>query len=99
MSKRLYIGNLSSTTTKDTIVRLFESVGQQVPKLDLVMSRDAGHSRGFAFAEMASEDEGAAAIKALHGRVVDGRTLKVDVAAEPKSRFGGHVGARRPSVK
>jgi hypothetical protein len=48
---------------------------------------------------MASEDEGAAAIKALHGRVVDGRTLKVDVAAEPKSRFGGHVGARRPSVK
>jgi RNA recognition motif-containing protein len=99
MTKRLYIGNLATTTTKQTLSEAFQRDGRQVTAVDLVMSRDVGHSRGFAFVEMATESEGEAAMQALNGAVLDGNALKVQVAAERKSRFGGvsGFGDRRPS--
>ena len=99
MSKRLYIGNLSSTTTKAALTEAFARDGRQVSTVELVMSREVGHSRGFGFVEMASEGDGAAAMQALDGSVIDGRALKVQVAAERKSRFGGLVSTRRPDGK
>lgn len=94
MSKRLYIGNLCSTTTKGALTEAFQKDGRQVASVELVMSREPGHSRGFAFVEMVSDIEGEAARQALDGSVIDGRTLKVEVAAERKSRFGGVSGRR-----
>ena len=92
MSKRLYIGNLASTTTKAALSEVFQQDGRQVATVELVMSRDEGHSRGFAFVEMATEADGAAALAALAGAIVEGRALRVEVAAERKSRFGGVSG-------
>ena len=99
MSKRLYIGNLSSTTTKAALTEAFQQDGRQVSTVELVMSREVGHSRGFGFVEMASDGDGEAAMKALDGSVIDGRALKVQVAAERKSRFGGLVTPRRTDSK
>lgn len=96
MSKRLYIGNLCPTTTKGALIEAFQRDGRQVATVELVMSREIGHSRGFGFVEMVSEDDGEAARKALDGSVIDGHALKVQVAAERKSRFGGLVRGRRP---
>ena len=92
MSKRLYIGNLAATTTKTALTEVFQQDGRQVATVELVMSRVEGHSRGFGFVEMATEADGAAALAALGGVIVDGRALKVEVAAERKSRFGGVSG-------
>ena len=99
MSKRLYIGNLCSTTTKAALTEAFQQDGRQVSSVELVMSRELGHSRGFAFVEMGSDGEGEAAMKALDGSLIDGRALKVQVAAERKSRFGGFVSGRRPETR
>ena len=92
MTKRLYIGNLATTTTKQTLAEAFQRDGRQVTAVDLVMSGDVGRSRGFAFVEMATESEGEAAMQALDGAVLDGKALKVQVAAERKSPFGGVSG-------
>jgi RNA recognition motif-containing protein len=94
MTKRLYIGNLATTTTKQTLAEAFQRDGRQVTTVELVMSSEIGISRGFAFVEMATESEGAAAMQALDGAVLDGKALKVQVAAERKSRFGGYTGGR-----
>jgi RNA recognition motif-containing protein len=99
MSKRLYIGNLCSTTTKSALTEAFQRDGRQVATVELVMSREAGHSRGFGFVEMISDGDGEAALKALDGAVIDGRSLKVQVAAERKSRFGGFVSGLRSNGK
>jgi cold-inducible RNA-binding protein len=98
MSKRLFIGNLASTTSKATLTTALQLDGRQVAWVQIVPSRAFGQSRGFAFAEMASDGEGEAAIKALHGTVIDGQTLKVQVAAERKSRFDGGRTASKSST-
>lgn len=94
MTKRLYIGNLATTTTKQTLAEAFQRDGRSVTTVELVMSSEIGRSRGFAFVEMATESDGAAALQALDGAVVDGKALKVQVAEERKSRFGGYTGGR-----
>ena len=57
------------------------------------MSRDPGRSRGFAFVEMATADQAREAARALDGQIVNGRSLRVQEAHPPKSRFGGFVRA------
>ncbi|MFY9345591.1 MAG: RNA-binding protein [Planctomycetota bacterium] len=89
MTKRLYIGNLATTTTRASLTTFFAQGGRQVATVDLVMSREIGHSRGFAFVEMATDDDGRQALQALDGAMLDGQALKVQVAAPRKSRFGG----------
>jgi RNA recognition motif-containing protein len=96
MTKRLYIGNLDTTTTKQALTEALQRDGRQVTAVELVMSREPGRSRGFAFVEMATESEGDAAMQALDGAVLDGKTIAVQVAAERKSRFGGFSGRRAP---
>ncbi|HET7844143.1 MAG TPA: hypothetical protein VFL14_08335 [Xanthomonadales bacterium] len=92
MSTKLHVGNLESRTTAATLTDLFRRDGRQVLSVDLVMSRDAGHSRGFAFVLMATAADAAAAVEALHGTDLAGRALRVNVAHPPKSRFGGTRG-------
>ena len=86
MSKNLYVGNMSYDTTQDRLVELFEAHGQ-VSSVNVITDRDTGRPRGFAFVEMATDEGAQAAISALDGQEVDGRSLKVN-PAKPRNSGG-----------
>lgn len=87
MGTRLYVGNLSYDTTADQLKELFATSGD-VTSADLVMDRQTGRSKGFAFIEMGSEEAAQAAITALHDTEVDGRKLNVNEAKPREERSG-----------
>jgi cold-inducible RNA-binding protein len=88
MAKNLYVGNLSYDTTQGRLQEMFEEFGEVV-SANVITDRDTGRSRGFGFVEMANEDEANAAIDALNGQEVDGRTLTVNEARPRAPRSGG----------
>ncbi len=91
MSKKLYVGNLSFSSSEDEIRDHFAAYGE-VLSVNLITDRETGRLRGFGFVEM--DDEGAkAAIQALDGKELGGRTLKVN-EAQDKPRGGGGGGGR-----
>jgi RNA recognition motif-containing protein len=90
---RLYVGNLSFQATQDSLRAVFEQGGRKVVEIKIVTDRDTGQPRGFAFVEMSSPAEAQAAIAALDGQQLDGRTLKVNEAQE-RSGGGGRGGGR-----
>ena len=91
MSKKLYVGNLSFSSTEDDVRNHFASYGE-VLSVNLITDRETGRLRGFGFVEM--DDAGAAAaIQNLDGKELGGRTLKVNEAQE-KPRSGGGGGRR-----
>ena len=94
MGTRLYVGNLSFSTTEDTLRKALSEGGRTVKDLHLPSDRETGRPRGFAFAEMGSEADAKAAIAALNGTDLDGRTLKVNEAEERAPRPGGGGGGR-----
>ena len=84
MSKNIYVGNLSWSTSTADLNALFSQYGQ-VTSAHVIEDRDTGRSRGFGFVEM--DDEGARkAIEALNGSDCQGRTLKVNEAQPRESR-------------
>lgn len=87
---RLYVGNLSFSTTEDSLRAAFEAHGA-VTSASIVMDRETGRSRGFGFVEMANDAEAKAAIAALHGSNMDGRNLTVN-EARPREQSGGGRG-------
>ncbi|HEY4103129.1 MAG TPA: RNA-binding protein [Polyangiaceae bacterium] len=91
MNNRLYVGNLSFHTTEDTLVRTFGQAGE-VTEAKLVLDRETGRSRGFAFVSMSSDAEAQKAISELDGTDLDGRPLRVSIAEERKPRAGGGGG-------
>src|SRR5215468_7612510 len=90
---RLYVGNLSFGTTEPALRQAFEQDGRKVVEIKIVTDRDTGQPRGFAFVEMSSPAEAQAAIAALDGQQLDGRTLKVN-EAQDRSGGGGRGGGR-----
>ena len=88
MNNRLYVGNLAFHTTEDELQRTFARCGN-VSEVKLVIDRESGRSRGFAFVSMATDDEANTAIQELNGADLDGRALKVNVAQERAARGGG----------
>ena len=88
MGKRLYVGNLSYNTTENDLRDLFGQSGT-VTDAKVMIDRETGRARGFAFVEMASDAEANQAIAALNGRDLDGRTLKVNEAQERSGGGGG----------
>jgi RNA recognition motif-containing protein len=92
MGKRLYVGNLSFSTTEATLQAAFSQDGRKVASVSVVQDRDTGKSRGFAFVEMATDGDAQAAIQAMNGVQVDGRALRVNEAEERKPRGGGGGG-------
>ena len=92
MGNRLYIGNLSWDTTEDTLNAALCADGRSVKEIHMVMDRDTGRPRGFAFAEMKNEQDAQAAISALNGTSLDGRDLTVNEAKERQPRSGGGGG-------
>ncbi len=82
MGKNLYVGNLSFSTTDNTLRDLFSQYGE-IESVNLITDRYTGRSRGFAFVEMATEEAAQAAMSALNGTMVDDREIKID-EAKPK---------------
>lgn len=81
MSTNIYVGNLAFSTNDNDLEALFSEHGEVI-RAQVITDRDTGRSRGFGFVEMASTDEAREAIRALNGRSVDGRELKVNQARE-----------------
>lgn len=82
---KLYVGNLSFQSTENDLQDLFEQYGQ-VTEAALVMDRETGRSRGFAFVTMGNAAEGNAAIAALNGKDFGGRALTVNEARAREER-------------
>lgn len=88
MGKKLYVGNLSFQTTSQDLQDFFAQAGT-VESASVISDRDTGQSKGFAFVEMSSDEEAAAAIEQFNGKELDGRMLKVNEARPRESRPGG----------
>ena len=84
MSKRIYVGNLSYTTTEDELEELFTTYGD-VMSCTIPADRESGRTRGFGFVEM-SEEDAAKAIEALAGKEFGGRDLRVSEARPREDR-------------
>ena len=89
---KLYVGNLSFNTSTQDLEQLFGEIGT-VESTNIIEDRETGRSRGFGFVEMSSKEEGQNAISQLDGKVVDGRSLKVN-EAKPQENRGGNGGGR-----
>ena len=88
MGKKLYVGNLSFQTTSQDLQDFFAQAGT-VESASVISDRDTGQSKGFAFVEMSTDEEAAAAIEQFNGKELDGRMLKVNEARPRESRPGG----------
>jgi cold-inducible RNA-binding protein len=90
MGNRLYVGNLSFSTTSDAIRAAFAEFGE-VQDVHLVTDRESGQPRGFGFVTMGTAQAAANAIEKMNGAMLDGRPLRVN-EAEERSRGGGGGG-------
>ena len=79
MATKVYVGNLSSKSTEDSLRTMFTEFGE-VTSATVITDRDSGRSKGFGFVEMATDQEATAAITALNGKMVDEREIRVDKA-------------------
>lgn len=99
MSIKLYVGNLAFQTTSEDLQQLFSQAGT-VESASVVEDRETGRSRGFGFVEMATKEEGEAAITQFNGKEVNGRNLNVNEARPREDRGGrggrGGFGGNRP---
>ena len=91
MGKKLYVGNLSYSTTSEDLQQLCSEHGSVV-SAQVIMDRESGRSKGFGFVEMGTDEEAQAAISALNGRAVGGRNLRVNESIPQAPRSGGFGG-------
>jgi cold-inducible RNA-binding protein len=85
LSNKLYVGNLDSNVTQVGLEQIFVQHGVVISAL-VCADKDSGHSKGFGFVEMGSDQEAQAAIIELNGKSLDGRNLIVNEANSPKTR-------------
>ena len=89
METKIYVGNLSYEITEDEVRALFSDSGTVV-SVNLIMDRDSGRSKGFAFIEMSNQVEAEQAVKDLNGRRVANRELKVNLARPQGEKRRGY---------
>lgn len=96
MATKLYVGNLSYSTTDDQLKDLFSQAGN-VSSATVIADKMSGRSRGFGFVEMASDEEATKAVEQFNGYDLDGRKLVVNEARPPsdKPRFNRGGGGGR----
>src|SRR5262245_14721909 len=92
LGKKLYVGNLPFSATESDLRALFQPHGA-VASVNVIMDRETGRARGFAFVEMEDAGDAANAIRALDGSDMGGRSLRVNEAQD--KRGGGGGGGRR----
>ncbi len=85
MGKRLYVGNIPFSATEDELRAAFAEHGD-VTTVDVIMDRETGRPRGFAFVEMGEAQAADAAVAALDGKDFGGRPLRVNEAEERRGR-------------
>lgn len=99
MESKLYVGNLSYSTTEEDLRTLFMQAGG-VASVALIKDRDSGQSKGFAFVEMNNQAEAQKAISMFNGQTLGDRELKVSLARPREERGGfpnrGSGHSRRP---
>ena len=93
--KKIFVGNLSFSSTEGDIRELFEQYGT-VDSVAILTDRDTGRSRGFGFVEMGNDGEATAAIQALNGADINGRPLTVNEARPKLDTRGGGGGGGGP---
>jgi RNA recognition motif-containing protein len=92
MGNRLYVGNLSFNTSRESIEAMFATAGE-VREVALPTDRETGQPRGFAFVTMGDGQQANNAISQLNGATLDGRSLRVNEAQErPSGGRGGGGG-------
>jgi cold-inducible RNA-binding protein len=91
MSTKLYVGNLPFETTEADLQALFAQAGT-VETVNVIRDRDTGRARGFAFVEMATEEEAQNAISQFHNYSLGGRNLTVNEARPKPQSSGGYGG-------
>jgi RNA recognition motif-containing protein len=92
LGKKLYIGNIPFTIAEDELREVFERFGS-VGSVNVILDRETGRPRGFAFVEMDEESSATEAITALDGSDLGGRSIRVNEAQERSGSRGG--GQRR----
>jgi cold-inducible RNA-binding protein len=92
MSMKLYVGNLSFSTSSEDLQQLFAQAGT-VETATVIEDRETGRSRGFGFVEMANKEEGQKAIEQFNGTDLNGRNLTVN-EARPREDRGNRGGGR-----
>lgn len=85
MSKKIYVGNLSYSTTEETLRNQFSQFGE-VESVSIIMDKMTGRSKGFGFVEMTDDAAASSAISTLNQKEIDGRRVRVNEAEERKSR-------------
>jgi RNA recognition motif-containing protein len=85
METKLYVGNLSYSTTEDALRNAFAKAGTVV-SVDVIKDRDTGRMKGFAFVTMSSNEEAQNAIKLLNEKMLDERAIRVDIARPREER-------------
>ena len=93
MPKKLYVGNLSYSTTEDDLREAFAKIGE-VQSVTLITDQASGRSKGFGFVEMASDEDAAKAIGEMNGTTLLDRTITVNEARPKTDRGGGGRGDR-----
>lgn len=91
MNNRLYVGNLSFSTTQTSLQNAFAAAGE-VLEVAMPTDRETGQPRGFAFITMGNPQAANNAIAQLNGMMLDGRSIKVNEAQERPARGGGGYG-------
>lgn len=94
MSMKLYVGNLTYGVDSSALEQMFASFGD-IKSAQVVMDRDTGRSKGFGFVEFDNAQAANAAIAAMNGKDVDGRSLTVNEARPREERSGGGGGRGR----
>lgn len=95
MGTRLYIGNLSFSTTRESLETMFLATGGEVADVHMVTDRETGQSKGFAFITMGTDEQAQKAISECDGAMLDGRALRVNEAEERAPRPAGGGGGYR----
>ena len=95
MGNKLYVGNLPFSATDQTLIDAFSKCGT-VQSAKVIMDRDSGRSKGFAFVEMSTDSEASAAIEKLNGTDCDGRAMNIN-EAKPQAPRDNRGGGRRTS--
>lgn len=94
MSTKLYVGNLPYSATDESLAHAFSEFGT-VNSSKVIIDRDSGRSKGFAFVEMSTSEEAANSISQMNGTQFDGRAINVSEAKPQAPRNGGGFNSRR----